>query len=140
MIINKKSKRRGYGRKNIRKNEIKKNVQFSLLGTNAAGLSSKKESLFQLINKFSPSVFTIQESKLRKPGLLKIPGYQVFEKTKTSKSGGGLLTAAVEDLNPVLVSTGSNETEVLTIQVKCGANSIRTIKTNLTSGLRWRQK
>ena len=85
-------------------------------------------------------MITIQESKLRKPGLLKIPGYQVFEKTKTSKSGGGLLTAAVEDLNPVLVSTGSIEIEVLTIQVKCGANSIRIINTNLTSDMRWRQK
>ena len=76
--------RRGYGKKNRRKNN-EKNVKFSLLGTNSAGLKCKKESFFSLINKFSPSIITIQESKLSKPGQIKIPGYQVFERIRTSK-------------------------------------------------------
>ena len=120
--------RRGYGRKNHRKNEKgNKLLQFSILGTNSAGLNSKKESFYKIINKFRPSVITIQESKLSRPGLIKIPGYQVFDRVRTNKKGGGLLTAADEDMDPVLIGTGSEETEIMTIQVKVGNEDIRII-------------
>ena len=118
--------RRGYGRKNKRKNNIH-NEQFSIIGTNSAGLKCKKESFFRMINKYSPSIITIQESKMTKPGLIKIPGYQVFERIRTAKKGGGLLTAADENLDPVLVSTGSDETETMTIQIKVADKNIRII-------------
>ena len=55
---------------------------FSIFGQNAAGLLSKKESLFFAINSLQPSAITIQESKMKKIGLLKIPGYQIFEKIR----------------------------------------------------------
>ena len=120
--------RRGYGRKNHRKNEKgNKLLQFSILGTNSAGLNSKKESFYKIINKFRPSVITIQESKLSRPGLIKIPGYQVFDRVRTNKKGGGLLTAADEDMDPVLIGTGSEDTEIMTIQVKVGNEDIRII-------------
>ena len=81
--------RRGYGRKNAKKvRNNDKSVNFSLLGTNAAGLNPKRESLHNVINIFQPSVINIQESKLTKPGTLKLPGYQVFEKTRKNKKGG----------------------------------------------------
>ena len=51
-------------------------------------------------------------------GSLKIPGYQVFEKTRHTKGGGGLLTAVDEDLEPVLISTGTEEAETLTVETK----------------------
>ena len=73
--------RRGQGKKNSRKNgKGKQSHEFSLLGTNSAGLNSKKESLFSLVNRFTPSVITIQETKLSKIGSFQIPGYQIFEK------------------------------------------------------------
>ena len=63
--------RRGYGRTNYRKNEKGNQLfQFSIIGTNSAGLNSKKESFYKIINKFRPNVITTQESKLSRPGLI----------------------------------------------------------------------
>ena len=76
-----KKTRRGYGKKNKRKLEKGvKNVKFCLLGTNANGIMGKQESLKALINKFKANVITIQESKLGRQGLIRIKGYQLFEK------------------------------------------------------------
>ena len=120
--------RRGYGRKNKRRNKNEyKNVFFSILGTNSAGLNSKKESLFSVINRFKPSVITLQETKMCKTGNVKIPGFQVFEKVRLNRKGGGLLTAADEDLNPMMISTGKDENEILTIQVDLGNQKLRII-------------
>ena len=71
-----------------------KTVKLSIMGTNAAGINCKKESLLKTIKHFNPSIITIQESKNTKPGTIKMPGYQVFEKIRNEKGGGGLLTAA----------------------------------------------
>ena len=61
--------RRGYGKKNGRKKGKRiKNVNFSLIGTNAAGLNSKRESFYSLINRFRPTVITVQETKFSKIG------------------------------------------------------------------------
>ena len=78
-----------------------KNTKFSILGTNAAGLKAKKDSLIENIRLFGcPSVITIQETKLRKMGSLKIENYQIFEKIRKGY-GGGLLTAVDSNLEPV---------------------------------------
>ena len=52
---------------------------------------------------------TLQETKVKNKGSIKVKGYQIFEKTRNGKGGGGvgLLTAVDEDLDPVLVSSGS---------------------------------
>ena len=120
--------RRGYGRQNRRKeNNGIKGVEFSILGTNSNGIQAKKESLLKNINTFQPSVITIQETKLRKTGILKLHGYQVFEKVR-SGLGGGLLTAVDEKLLPVLISTGKKDaSEILVVQVKSENHSIRII-------------
>ena len=121
--------RRGYGKKNGRKNNKgTKNVGFCILGTNSNGLLGKQESLKNAINELKPSAITIQESKLTRTGQIKLKGYQIFEKIRPSGQGGGLLTAVDEDLLPVLVSTGSEEeTELITIQVRVGKHDIRII-------------
>ena len=62
------------------------------MGSNSNGIQAKKESLKENINHFKPSVITLQETKLRKQGTIKLPGYQIFEKVR-SGHGGGLLTA-----------------------------------------------
>ena len=69
--------RRGYGKKNIRKNKLNE-IKLSIVGTNSAGLKGKKESFFSLINMFSPSIITIQETKHKKIETTKLPGYQTF--------------------------------------------------------------
>ena len=102
-------------------------MEFSILGTNSNGIQAKKESLLKNINTFQPSVITLQETKLRKTGTLRLHGYQVFEKVR-SGLGGGLLTAVDEKLLPVLISTGKKDaSEILVVQVKSENHSIRII-------------
>ena len=80
------------------------------------------------MNTCKPSIVTLQETKVRKSGRLKLKGYQIFEKVRKDGIGGGLLTAADENLNPVLISTGKEEnSEILTVQVKAGKHEIRII-------------
>ena len=55
--------RRGYGRKNRKRKNEGTQTFFSVIGTNAAGLNPKRESFFNLINNFQPSVTTVQETK-----------------------------------------------------------------------------
>ena len=59
------------------------------MGTNAAGLSSKVDSLVQNIKVFNnPSCIVIQETKMRKYGTVKLSNYQVFEKYIQDMEGG----------------------------------------------------
>ena len=106
--------RRGYGQKNKRRKRTNQ-INLSLIGTNSAGLTSKKESFYSIINKYKPSILTVQETKHKKVGLLKIPGYQTFEK------------AVDEDLNPVLISNCKEDIEILTIEAEIGAKGLRII-------------
>lgn len=118
--------KRGYGKKNKRKNN-EKNINLTIIGANANGLKAKKESLFNIINEIKPSIITIQETKLRKSGQIKIPGYQNFERVRTGISGGGLLTSVLEDLNPVLIATSNDEAEIITVEANLGTERIRVI-------------
>ena len=74
-----------------------------------------------------PSIITIQETKLRKPGQIRIPGYQNFERVRTGTKGGGLLTSILEDLNPVLISTGKDDIEIITVEVNLGTEKLRIV-------------
>ena len=62
----KRAKRGGARSKKNRKIKSSKSVKFSILGTNAAGLKAKKDSLKENVKLFNyPSVITIQETKFR---------------------------------------------------------------------------
>ena len=78
----------------------------------------RQKVLKKNINFFQPLAITLQETKLRRMGTMKLPGYQVFEKVRNGL-GGGLLTAVEENLEPVLISTGKKEdSEILVVQCK----------------------
>ena len=114
--------RRGYGGKKKGRNSL---YALSAIGTNSDGLYPKKESLFYLINKLKPSIITIQETKLTSKGKISIPGYEVIEHLRgENRGGGGLLTAALTDLNPTLVADDAN-VDLLVIQVDVGDQKIR---------------
>ena len=99
-----------------------------MLGSNANGITNKQDSLKHTISTLKPSIVTLQETKARKLGSVKLQGYQIFEKLRTGIAGGGLLTAVDENLAPVLISTGKeDESEILTVQVKAGQHDIRII-------------
>ena len=100
--------RRGHKRKYNKNNSNNSNHEnFTVIGQNAASLVSKKESLMLSINCLKPSVIVIQESKLKKVGMIKLPGYQIFEKLRTNNNGGGLFTAIDCSLDPVSVDVES---------------------------------
>ena len=75
----------------------------------------------------SPSVVLIQETKLYKKGKLRLDGYQTFELVRTKTTGGGLSISALESLDPVLISEGDDEVEILTIEVQAGQTGIRIV-------------
>ena len=120
-----KQTRRGYSRK-IYKGGKSKSQQLVILGNNAAGINKKRESLFFLINSIKPAVLTIQETKLTQYRTLKIPGYEVFEHLRGEKEGGGLLTAVLLDLDPVIV-TVEDDIEILVVQFNLGGHKVRII-------------
>ena len=116
--------RRGWGSSGRKAN---KSINLSLFGNNANGLKAKKESLLNSMKNYDfPSCILIQETKLRTPGTFKIPGYQIFEKNRIGL-GGGLLTAIDDNLSPVLISTGSIDSEILVTQILAGSQKIRII-------------
>ena len=109
------------------KHKDNKNVKFSLLGNNSAGIKAKQDSLEAVIKLLgNPSCITLQETKLAKKNVFQLNGYQVFQKNRNG-SGGGLLTAVDPSLNPMLISTNNEEAEILTVQMEVNKMKIRLI-------------
>ena len=73
----KKKTRRGYCGKRGENGNFQ--VNLSLLGNNINGINSKIDSLSANLVTFSPSILTIQETKLRIKGSIKLNGYKTFE-------------------------------------------------------------
>ena len=121
------TKRGGIRSKKNRTITSSKLVKFSILGTNAAGLKAKKDSLKENVQLFNfPSVITIQETKFRKSANFKLENYQIFEKLRPGY-GGGLLTAIDKSLNPVLIQPINEDIEILVVQCSIGKMNIRVI-------------
>ena len=100
--------------------------KLSILGNNANGLQGKLDSLNSLIHSLnSPSIVTIQESKVGSKKL-KIPGYNLFWENRAKVSdGGGLLTAVSENLSAIQVSEGLDD--ILVVEVSIDETAYRVI-------------
>ena len=101
-----------------------------IVGVNANGLSSKLQSLDHIITSLNPAVMCIQETKLRKSGKIKvenIKNYVVFELTRKQSHGGGLATLVRPGLDPVFISEGDDQVEVLVVQIRVETLHIRII-------------
>ena len=102
-LLNKKPGKtcRGHGQRNKTKT-----INLKILGTNADGISSKKNSFTNLIKEDKPTVFMLQETKLRKQGLFTVQGYQIFESLRKDNGGGGLALGVSNELNsePILIT------------------------------------
>ena len=111
----------------------------NIIGINAAGITSKMESFNKVLFDVHPSVFMLQETKRKinapKMNATNLENYQVFElRREKSKeeggkglSGGGLAIGALQDLKPVLVRQGDDDTECLTIEICAGSTKIRCV-------------
>ena len=124
--IEKLKNRRGKGGRGGFDNSNLQSFKFKVLGSNCNGLKGKMESLLSVIKRLDyPACIMLQETKLNFPGTIQLEGYQVFERIRKSQGGGGLLTAVRSNLHPVLITSGSDETEILSVQVEVAGQNIR---------------
>ena len=116
--------RRGYkGRYQVEK-------KATFIGVNANGVLSKLPSLDYIIVTLNPEVLCIQETKLRKIGKIKgenTKKYVIFELTRKKSRGGGLATLVKPDLDPVFISEGDDQVELLVAQVRIKDLHVRVI-------------
>ena len=103
-------------------------VKLSLLGNNVNGLRNKLDTLYNNIKYFRPSIITLQETKFKSKGMVKLNGYEIFEFIRSDGSGGGLLTAVDENLDPAEVECAdSGDTEILIVQCRVGNFNLRIV-------------
>ena len=108
------------------------NRSLKIVGVNAAGLRSKFSSLDSLITSVQPSVIFLQETKMKIPGKIKTKkseDYIFFEllRKENKVCGGGLAIGILKCLNPVWISEGGDETEILVTEVTVQKLKIRCI-------------
>ena len=103
-------------------------VECLVIGTNSNGLVGKKDSLLANINLYCPLACLIQETKVSRKNQINIPNYQIFELLRTNGEGGSLLTAVHEKNNPVYVSSGEDNIEILVVQAEFGNKKCHFIK------------
>ena len=119
-----------YSRKNVklhiktkhrraRRNNAKSfSKQIRFLEVNAAGLRFKFFTFKKVLKELQPSVFFIEETKLKDAGRIKLKDYVIFEKPRTNNiCGGGIAIGCIKELNPVWVNEGQNDVEALTINI-----------------------
>ena len=108
---------------NRRKEKIKNKMKFrnlKIIGVNAAGLMSKIDSFDKLILDEEPSIFCIQETKLKKANRLRTEATKkltIYEVKRQDRNGGGLCIGVLKDLHPAWVSQGDDEVECLAVEV-----------------------
>ena len=82
-------------RRSKRQNQNKVNQnKVTLMGVNAAGISSKLQSFKNVVRKVNPSIFFIEETKLKRPGKLNhenLSKYVVYELNRKNRNGDLLL-------------------------------------------------
>ena len=68
---------------------IKKREQLTekllIIGTNANGLQSKKNSFSNLLPNYQPQVATVQETKMKRQGPIAIQGYELLKELRQAK-------------------------------------------------------
>ena len=58
---------------------------------------------------------------------IKIIDCRIFELTRVNSEGGGLAIGILEQLEPVLIFSGSDEVELMVVELKVGNENIRLI-------------
>ena len=75
-----------------------------------------------------PDILTLQETKVKVQGRIKIENHIVFERVRENKDGGGgILTSVNKKLNPEWVSEGVEGVEVLSVNIKTANKVIRVV-------------
>ena len=69
----------------------------------------------------------IEETKLKRPGKLKLENFIIYELNRKNRSGGGLAICVIEELKPVWISEGDDTTEVLVVEIDISGLKIRCV-------------
>ena len=111
-------------RRGLKRRNENSATAFKIIGTNADGLRSKKDSLINLIQTERPAVFMIQETKMKQKKQINIEGYELFEEVRSGRGGGGLLIGIDNtiDVVPVVIT---QEDEILAIEMELKSMKLR---------------
>ena len=92
---------------------------------NAAGIHSKFNTFKKVITELKPSVFFLEETKVKDVGKIKLENYIIFELVRQDRGGGGLALGCDKDLNPVWVREGDDMVEALSVEIYLKVIKIR---------------
>ena len=107
-------------RRKERKRNISKNKNLNILGLNCAGILNKLESFEDLLLNKEPTVFCLQETKVKRPNQIKTEAckkYTIYELVRQKSSGGGLAIGVHNDLHPAWIDQGDDEVEVIVVEI-----------------------
>ena len=97
-----------------------KNRNIKVLGLNCAGILNKLESFENLLLKKEPSIFCLQETKVKRQNQIKTESckkFTIYELLRKKSNGGGLALGVHHDLQPAWVDQGDDEVEVIVVEV-----------------------
>ena len=107
---------------------ISKNLR--IIGVNAAGINSKKESFNDILKRLKPHIWCLQETKLKPKNTIKcdeIKNFQPYYLTRQNSDGGGLAVGVDKEMESTLLREGDDEIEALVILVDMGILKVRFI-------------
>ena len=97
-----------------------------LWGVNVAGISSKLASFKNTLNVLKPEVFFIEETKVKDEGKIEVETYDIFEKVRKNRDGGGgLAIGCKKELQASWVREGGDEVEALSVDINLKGFKIR---------------
>ena len=115
--------------KNIKQNE-KSNQNIRCIGVNAAGLMSKLESFDFILYSLKPSIFSVQETKVYRPGKIKTDhskNYTIYELHRKKTLGGGIALGVLNSLDPLWIDEGDDDSEYIVVGITIGQLKARII-------------
>ena len=116
--INNTNQKRHKPNSNTKKGRKTRQKKLKILHSNANGLQSKKNSLFELVESNDIDIIALTERKCTREGLINIPNFDTpYELIRQSKKDGGLLVACHQTINDnCLIEKGNDDAEFITIQ------------------------
>ena len=81
---------------------------------------SKIQSFHKLLNDENPTIFYLQETKIKKMNQIKTDSsrnFTIYELHRKNSNGGGLCIGVNKDLRSVWISQGDDEVEALTFEI-----------------------
>ena len=107
-------------RRKERKRNLSKNRNIKILGLNCAGILNKLESFEDLLIKKEPSIFCLQETKVKRANQITTESskkFTIYELIRKKSNGGGLAVGVHKDLQPAWVDQGDDEVEALVVEL-----------------------